>query len=114
MPDQLDLTLAALADPTRRAILSRLAQGDASVAELAQPFDMSVRAVSKHIGVLEKAGLVARGKDGQRRPAILRLDPLLEVDSWLETYRTLWTDRFARLGAELAAIQGAKSDARDH
>ena len=94
MPDQLSVTLAALADPTRRAILARLANGEASVSELAGPFDLSVRAVSKHVGVLEKAGLVSRGRDGQKRPSRLRLEPLKEVDGWLKAYRDLWENRF--------------------
>lgn len=93
----LDLTFAALADPTRRAILARLAEGDASVAELAGPFDMSARAVSLHVSVLEKAGLVSRTRDAQRRPSRLELAPLREVDSWLERYRAMWEDRFDRM-----------------
>ena len=93
----LDQTFAALADPTRRAILARLTLGDASVAELAEPFDMSVRAVSLHVSVLEKAGLVSRSKDAQRRPSRLELAPLREVDAWLESYRKLWEGRFDRM-----------------
>jgi DNA-binding transcriptional ArsR family regulator len=86
--------LTALADPTRRAVLARLALGEASVAELAKPFNMTVRAVSKHIGVLEKAGLVSRGRDAQRRPSRLQLAPLRAVNDWLEPYRRLWEGRF--------------------
>ncbi len=97
MTDQLSITLAALADPTRRAILARLAAGEASVSELAGPFDMSVRAVSKHVGVLEKAGLVSRGRDAQRRPSRLQLEPLKDVDAWLRAYRDLWENRFDQL-----------------
>jgi DNA-binding transcriptional ArsR family regulator len=103
--DQLDLTFAALADPTRRAILARLAQGDASVAELAEPFEISARAVSLHVRVLQKAGLVTRSKDGQRRPSRLELAPLLDVDQWLSTYRRLWEARLDRMEEALDLIQ---------
>lgn len=104
--DSLSLTLAALADPTRRAILARLALGEASVTELAEPFDMSFPAVSKHLRVLERAGLVARGRDAQFRPRTLQPQPLREVDDWLATYRTLWEERLDRLEDYLAEIQG--------
>jgi DNA-binding transcriptional ArsR family regulator len=97
MTDRLSNTLAALADPTRRAILARLALGDASVSDLAAPFDMSVRAVSKHIGVLEKAGLVSRGREAQRRPSRLQLAPLQQLSGWLDAYRRLWEGRFDRI-----------------
>ena len=97
MTDKLSNTLAALADPTRRAILARLALGDASVSDLAAPFDMSVRAVSKHIGVLEKAGLVSRGREAQRRPSRLQLAPLQQLCVWLDAYRRLWEGRFDRI-----------------
>jgi DNA-binding transcriptional ArsR family regulator len=97
MTDKLSNTLAALADPTRRAILARLALGDASVSDLAAPFDMSVRAVSKHIGVLEKAGLVSRGREAQRRPSRLQLAPLQQLSVWLDAYRRLWEGRFDRI-----------------
>ena len=103
--NQLDLTFAALADPTRRAILARLATGEASVAELAEPFDMSVRAVSLHVGVLQKAGLVSRSKDGQRRPSKLELTPLREVDQWLADYRRLWEGRLDRMEEALEQLQ---------
>lgn len=103
--DALSATFAALADPTRRAILARLVHGDASVAELAEPFDLTPRAISKHIAVLEGAGLVTRGRDAQRRPSRLRAEPLAEVDQWLETYRRIWNDRFDRLSQRLAAQQ---------
>ncbi len=102
-PSNLDATFAALADPTRRAILSRLVLGEASVAELAEPFAMSVRAVSKHVGVLEAAGLVTRGRDAQRRPSRISIAPLREVDDWLGEYRRLWNDRFNRLEARINA-----------
>lgn len=97
----LDQTFAALADPTRRAILARLALGEASVAELARPFDISVRAVSLHIAVLERAGLVSRSRDAQRRPSKLELAPLQEVDDWLDSYRRLWEGRFDRMAEVL-------------
>lgn len=103
--DQLSTTFAALADPTRRAILARLLKGDASVAELAQPFQMTTRAVSKHIGVLEAAGLVTRGRDAQRRPSRIRAEPLVDVDTWLQSYRRLWNSRFQRLDERLAKLQ---------
>ena len=104
-PDQLTTTFAALADPTRRAILERLLKGDASVSELAEPFRMTTRAVSKHIGVLEAAGLVTRGRDAQRRPSRIRAEPLAEVDEWLASYRRLWHRRFRRLDERLATLQ---------
>ena len=103
--DRLTTTFAALADPTRRAILARLLKGDASVAELAEPFQMTTRAVSKHIGVLEAAGLVTRGRDAQRRPSRIRAEPLVDVDAWLQTYRRLWNSRFQRLDERLARLQ---------
>jgi DNA-binding transcriptional ArsR family regulator len=104
--DSLSMTLSALADPTRRAILARLALGEASVTELAEPFEMSFPAVSKHLRVLEKAGLVARGRDAQFRPRTLRAEPLREVDDWLGTYRRLWEERLDRLEDYLAQLQG--------
>jgi len=103
--DTLSLTFAALADPTRRAILARLRQGDASVAELAEPFDMTVRAVSKHVGVLEAAGLVTRGRDAQRRPSRIRAEPLAAVDEWLDDYRALWNARFDKLEKRLENLK---------
>jgi DNA-binding transcriptional ArsR family regulator len=105
LPDTLSATFAALADPTRRAILARLLEGEASVAELAVPFSMTTRAVSKHIGVLEAAGLVSRGRDAQRRPSRIRAEPLADVDAWLGTYRKLWLGRFARLEQRLREQQ---------
>jgi DNA-binding transcriptional ArsR family regulator len=108
--DPLSQTLAALADPTRRAILARLTHGEASVAELAQPFDMTVRAISKHIGVLERAGLVSRGRDSQRRPSRLQLAPLRKVDHWLGAYRRLWEARFDNVAGVLERIQKGDLD----
>jgi DNA-binding transcriptional ArsR family regulator len=101
--DQLAITFAALADPTRRAILSRLADGEATVKELAEPFPMSVQAVSKHLRVLERAGLIERGRTAQLRPSRLRAAPLKEAADWLETYRRFWSDSFDRLDQRLRA-----------
>jgi DNA-binding transcriptional ArsR family regulator len=98
----LDATFAALADPTRRAILARLTRGEASIAELAEPFDLTPRAISKHVSVLERAGLVTRSRDAQRRPTRLRMQPLQAVDRWLDDYRALWNTRFDKLEARLA------------
>jgi len=95
--DRLSLTFGALADPTRRAILARLAKGGASVTELAEPFDMSLPAVSKHLKVLERAGLVARGREAQWRPAVLEARPLKEIDEWVGRYRVIWEQRLDRL-----------------
>ncbi len=102
---RLDATFAALADPTRRAILARLASGEASVGELAAPFAMSQAAVSKHLKVLERAGLVSRGRDAQRRPRRLEAVPLAEVNEWLERYRRYWEDSFQRLDALLDELK---------
>jgi len=96
-PRRLDATFAALADPTRRAILHRLASGEASVTELAEPFAMSQPAISKHLKVLERAGLISRGRDAQRRPRRLEPAPLAEATHWLEAYRRLWEASFQRL-----------------
>src|SRR6266550_721969 len=96
-PDHLDATFAALADPTRRAILARLASGDASVMELAEPFAMSQPAISKHLKVLERAGLVSRGQDAQRRPARIEGKPLAVANEWLEHYRKYWESNYRRL-----------------
>jgi DNA-binding transcriptional ArsR family regulator len=98
---RLDATFAALADPTRRAILARLASGAASVTELAEPFAMTQPAVSKHLKVLERAGLIARGRDAQRRPRQIEAAPLAEAAGWLEGYRRFWEVRFERLDALL-------------
>jgi len=94
---RLDATFSALADPTRRAILARLASGDASVNELAEPFAMSQPAISKHLKVLERAGLITRGRDAQRRPCKLEAQPLAEANQWLESYRRYWEHSFAKL-----------------
>ena len=106
----LDLAFAALADPTRRAILKRLMDGEASVAELAAPFDMTARAISKHVGVLEAAGLVSRGRDAQRRPSRIRAEPLEEIDRWLDDYRVLWWGRFDRLAQKLEREKDKQDD----
>src|SRR5438093_8177105 len=104
-PRRLDATFAALADPTRRAILARLASGEASVAELAKPFAMSQPAISKHLKVLEHAGLVSRGRDAQRRPRRLEAKPLAEATEWLERYRDYWEDNYQRLNALLEEMK---------
>ena len=104
-PDRLDATFAALADPTRRAILARLAQGEASVTELAAPFAMSQPAISKHLKVLERAGLISRGRDAQRRPRRLEAAPLAEATAWLEGYRQFWEGSFRRLDALLEELK---------
>jgi DNA-binding transcriptional ArsR family regulator len=105
---RLDATFAALADPTRRAILARLATGDASVQELAKPFAMSQPAISKHLKVLEQAGLISRGQDAQRRPRRLEARPLAEVNEWLEHYRRHWEGNFQRLDALLDELKNLK------
>jgi len=110
--ERLDATFAALADPTRRAILARLASGEASVMELAKPFRISQPAISKHLRVLERAGLVSRGRDAQRRPRRLEAQPLAEASSWLEHYRQFWGKRFQRLDALLEAMQASEKKAR--
>ncbi len=107
-PDRLSLTFHALSDPTRRAILSRLADGPASVNELAAPFSMSLPAVSKHLKVLERAQLIRRGKEAQWRPCELKAEPLKEADAWIEQYRMMWEERFDRLDAYLLELQGRK------
>ncbi|TKR30700.1 winged helix-turn-helix transcriptional regulator [Luteimonas gilva] len=113
-PTQLDNTFAALADPTRRAILARLALGEATVNELAEPFDMSQPAISKHIKVLERAGLVSRGRDAQRRPVRIEATPLAEANIWLERYREIWERNYQRLDALLEAMQAMpKTPQRD-
>jgi len=106
--DRLDATFAALADPTRRAILARLASGQASVAELAEPFAMSQPAISKHLKVLERAGLISRGRDAQRRPSRLEAEPLAEANEWLERYRELWEGNFERLDVLLDEMKASK------
>ncbi len=114
-PAQLDATFAALADPTRRAILARLAGGEASVAELARPFAMSQPAISKHLRVLERAGLISRRRHAQRRPRRLEPRPLAEATRWLERYRRYWEGNFQRLDAvldEMKAIDRKRGDRR--
>lgn len=104
-PDQLSATFSALADPTRRAILARLASGEASVTEIAQPFAMSLPAISKHLKVLERAGLIARGRTAQWRPCRLEAAPLKDAAGWLEHYRRFWEESFDRLEEYLQEIQ---------
>ncbi len=104
-PDRLSTTFAALADPTRRAILARLALGETSVTELAKPFDMSAPAVSKHLKVLERAGLIVRGREAQWRPARLEAGPLKDVAKWIEQYRRFWEESLDRLDDYLRKIQ---------
>ena len=103
--DALSTTLAAISDPTRRAILVRLAEGTATVNELAEPFDMTLPAVSKHLKVLERAGLITRGRDAQRRPCRLRAEPLKEAADWIERYRAFWQERFDRMAEYLDELQ---------
>ena len=103
--ERLDVTFAALADPTRRKILGRLASGEASVTELAEPFDMTLPAVSKHLKVLERAGLVARGRERQWRPARLEARPLKDVAEWTERYRRFWEESYERLDEYLEELQ---------
>jgi DNA-binding transcriptional ArsR family regulator len=110
---QLDATFMALADPTRRAILARLANGDASVVELAEPFAMSQPAVSKHLKVLERAGLISRGRDAQRRPARIEAKPLKEAHMWIERYRDLWEATYQRLDGLLAELQAQSPEKKD-
>lgn len=102
---RLDATFAALADPTRRAILSRLAKGDASVTELAKPFAMSQPAISKHLRVLEHAGLISRGRDAQRRPCRIEARPLADATEWLENYRRFWEESFQKLDTLLEELK---------
>ncbi len=111
-PNHLDATFAALADPTRRAILARLASGEASVTDLAEPFAMSQPAISKHLKVLERAGLISRGRDAQRRPRRLEPGPLAEANQWLEGYRQFWEARFQRLDALLDELKSGEHPAR--
>jgi DNA-binding transcriptional ArsR family regulator len=110
--DQLSVTFAALADPTRRALLARLAQGEADVSELMKPFDLSQPAISKHLNVLERAGLVMRGRDAQRRPRKLVARPLAEATQWLEAYRNFWESSFARLDGLLNELKATDKKRR--
>lgn len=113
--DQLSSTFSALADPTRRAILARLAAGEASVTELASPFKMSLPAVSKHLKVLERAGLISRGRAAQWRPCRLEAAPLRAVDAWVEGYRRYWEEKYGRLDGYLRTLQSKeKNDAPNH
>ncbi len=109
--DRLDATFAALADPTRRAILARLAKGQASVTELAKPFAMSQPAISKHLRVLARCGLISRGRDAQRRPCRIEAKPLAEAHRWLENYRRFWEANFERLDALLDELQSTNKTA---
>lgn len=111
-PDHLNATFAALADPTRRAILARLATGEASVLELAKPFAMSQPAISKHLRVLERAGLISRGRDAQRRPCRIEAKPLAEANDWLERYRQFWEASFQRLDALLDELKAQERQPR--
>jgi DNA-binding transcriptional ArsR family regulator len=110
--DQLSVTFAALADPTRRAILAHLAKGEASVTELAQPFEMSLPAISKHLKVLERAGLITRGREAQWRPCRLEAEPLKDAANWIEQYRQFWEERLDRLDEYLQELQ-AEEKQRD-
>ena len=105
MPDPLSTTLSALADPTRRAILARLASGEATVTELAEPFAMSLPAVSKHLKVLQRAGLIARGREAQWRPCRLQPEPLKDITDWLEHYRRFWEESLDRLDDYLSELK---------
>ena len=111
-PDRLSNTFAALADPTRRAILARLALGETSVTELAEPFDISLPAISKHLKVLERAGLIARGREAQWRPCRIKPGALKDVDDWLERYRRFWDESLDRLEHYLHALQAKEKKRR--
>jgi DNA-binding transcriptional ArsR family regulator len=111
-PDRLSNTFAALADPTRRAILARLVTGEASVTELAAPFQMTMPAVSKHLKVLERAGLIARGREAQWRPCRLEGEPLRDVAEWMEPYRRFWDESFERLDEYLQEMKKEKRNGR--
>ena len=113
-PDELSTTFAALADPTRRAILARLAGGEATVNELAEPFDMSLPAVSKHLKVLQRAGLIEQGRQAQWRPCRLHPEPLREVADWIEQYRHTWEERFDRLDEYLKQLQRKETTDDQH
>ncbi|HEX6208635.1 MAG TPA: metalloregulator ArsR/SmtB family transcription factor [Actinomycetota bacterium] len=111
--ERLDATFSALADPTRRAILSRLSEGEASVTQLAAPFDMTLPAVSKHLKVLERAGLIARSRERQWRPARLAAEPLREAAAWLDRYRRFWEESYDRLDEYLDELQGRRKEEED-
>jgi DNA-binding transcriptional ArsR family regulator len=108
--EQLNATFAALADPTRRAIVARLAEGDATVGELAEPFPVSLPAISRHLKVLERAGLISRKRSAQSRPSSLRAETLREATAWIETYREMWESRVDRLEEHLRQIQKGPSN----
>ena len=110
--ERLDAAFAALADPTRRAIVSRLSEGDATVTELAAPFDISLPGISKHLKVLERSGLISRGRDAQFRPCHLEVDVLDGAMDWITTHRRMWDERFDKLDAHLAEIQRASARGR--
>ena len=111
-PDPLSITFSALADPTRRAILARLVSGETSVTELAEPFEMSLPAVSKHLKVLERAGLITRGREAQWRPCRLAAGPLKDAADWLEHYRRFWEQSFDRFGGLPGRVAGKKGEER--
>ncbi|MFN2483694.1 MAG: ArsR/SmtB family transcription factor [Candidatus Limnocylindria bacterium] len=113
-PDELSTTFAALADPTRRAILARLSRGEATVNELAKPFDMSLPAVSKHLKVLQRARLIEQGRQAQWRPCRLHPEPLREVADWIEQYRHMWEERFDRLEEYLSQLQQKETTDDQH
>jgi DNA-binding transcriptional ArsR family regulator len=108
-PDPLSVTLSALADPTRRAILARLAEGEATVNEIAKPFDISLPAVSRHLKVLEAAGLITRGREAQWRPCRLEIEALRNVDDWLARYRQFWTESFDKMDAYIAELKSKET-----
>jgi DNA-binding transcriptional ArsR family regulator len=108
--DRLNETFAALADPTRRAILARLASGEATVLELAEPFEVSLPAISRHLKVLEKAGLISRGREAQWRPCKIEPEGIERVDRWVDQYRALWDDRFGRMDEYLSTLTKGKPD----
>jgi len=108
--DPLSLTFAALADPTRRAILARLVKGEATVNELADPFPVSLPAISRHLKVLERAGLISRDRDAQFRPSRIRAEPLQEVNAWMDSYRAIWEGRMDRLDEHLKDLQKGQHD----
>jgi len=112
MTDQLSATFAALADPTRRAILAQLANGEATVNELAEPFEISLQAISRHLKVLERAGLISRGRDAQWRPCRLESAPLSEATDWIERQRAIWNDRLDQLNTVLNEIQKTEKSHR--
>ena len=113
MEDQLSTTFAALADPTRRAILAKLSLGETSVTELARPFEMSMPAITKHLKVLEKAGLISRSREAQWRPCKLEAAPLEEVAGWVEEYRRFWAESFDRLDVYLAKVQAEREEGEE-